>query len=298
MANELNDTQKEKLSLLDGHIDGLQKFVHERLKAGPMTAAKILEIYSHENNVDFLSDEHVDGFRIATQNSVVTGLKKAGRMGYKLEGSQNTPLAIKNIEKHLDDIQKFVDDRIQGSVKMTCDAIFEAYKKENGWPLSEKAFTQGFRLAVKIGKITGLKGIKRFGYCRVPDNKIDYNDNELIPQDAPRVGAIIIDDNRRLVASDLNWNYQVRKGNAWSTEAYLTNAYSVALTVVRKLMDEELRNMPTFNINEFPSVVAKAEDRLTLLLQKAMNPEKKLPDESRKFFLNNNKSYRKNVSNG
>jgi hypothetical protein len=83
------------------------------------------------------------------------------------------------------------------------------------------------------------------------------------------VGTIMIDECRRLVPLDkLNWSFQERKNSGiWVNKGYFVNYAEGLRAVAGKLMDDEIRAMPNFNLAEACSRIIAAENKIVDLLK-------------------------------
>lgn len=273
---QLTKTDEKYLSAIEPYLEDLQKFVAENIRGtNTMTAGAVAEAF----NSDLDAKTFVNGFRLAVRTGKITGIESAQRMGYRELGSGGksrsaADMALESIEPYIDDLQACVDLHIQGKTKMTAAVIYQKFTEENSCDLTEDEFVKAFRLALRENKITGLENAYRFGYKRAGavaiTNNSDVGDDENTEHDNAEV---IIDDRRRVVALDrLNWGYQVRRDSgSWATEAYFTNTEMMIRGIARKLLDDELKIMDRFNIEELLNRLGEAEKRLTKLLTKALN---------------------------
>lgn len=274
---ELNKTDANSLALIESLISDLQVYVEVNICDGnTMTAAAIYKGFKEDVGCELDEDDFVKGFRVAVRAGRITGIESAKRLGYRKIGdtakthSANDD-AMDIIEPYLEGIQKFVSARIRGEVRMTAAVIYKKFKAEVGCELSEDDFIKSFRLAIREGKITGLESAYRFGYkeAGVGVTKSDEGDDE-----EEKIGhdicEIVIDERRKLVALDrLNWALQVRRDTGtWVTEAYIPNMSSGLQILAKRLLDDELKGMNRFLLQDFVTHIHEAEKRITELLMK------------------------------
>ncbi len=279
--NELNVTDAKFLALIKPHTKSLQAFIKKNICDGNcMTAGAIHEAFSKESDCKLDSESFVKGFRIAVRTGLITGIESAKRLGYRQVGdtvktrSANDD-ALEDIAPYIDGIQAFVDKNIQGSTRMTAAVIYEKFKKITKCELSEEDFIKSFRLAIREGKILGLESAYKFGYKRAGTVVIS-EDDETEEKTGHDICEIVIDERRKLVAIDrLNWGLQVRRDTgSWATEAYYSNIKSGIEGIARKLIDDEMKGVNKFTLNELMSRIDTVENRITELLMKII-PEKK-----------------------
>jgi hypothetical protein len=274
---QLTKTDEKFLEVIEPHLAGLQKFVAENIRgANTMTAAAIAEAF--DSGLD--AKTFINGFRLAVRTGKITGIESAQRSGYRELGSGGqsrsaADVALESITPYLENIQAFVDKHIQDSTRMTAAVIYTKFKAEKGCDLSEDEFVKAFRFALRENKIIGLESAYRFGYKRtgavaITEDSDGDNEEEKTGHDNAEV---IIDDRRRVVALDrLNWGYQVRRDSGtWATEAYFNNTELMIRSIARKLLDDELKGMNRFNLDELLERFQEAEDRITKLLVKTIN---------------------------
>lgn len=281
---ELSKTDAKSLALVEPLLDDLQVYVEVNICDGnTMTAAAIHEGFKEDVGCDLEVDDFVKGFRIAVRTGRITGIESAKRLGYRKIGDTAKVItandaALDNIEPYLEGIQTFVSARIRGEVRMTAAVIYKKFKAEVGCDLSEDDFIKSFRLAIREGKITGLESAYRFGYKEAGSGG-SSKDSETLDEVEEKTGhdicEVIIDDRRRLVALDrLNWAFQVRKDSgSWVTEAYFPNYRESLKGVARRLLDDELKGLARFNVNEFEERFDEAENRITELLIKLIHKD-------------------------
>lgn len=277
VMTQLTKTDEKYLEAIEPHLTGLQKFVSEKIRgANTMTAGAIAEAF--ESGLD--EKTFINGFRLAVRLGKITGIESAQRMGYRELGSSGqsrnaADVTLEGIVPYLEDLQVFVDKHIQGNTRMTAAVIYAKFKAEKKCTLSEEDFVKAFRLALRENKITGLESAYRFGYKRagtvVASEDSDGDDTE--EKTGHENAEVIIDERRRVVALDrLNWGYQVRRDSgSWATEAYFSNTESVIRHIARKLLDDEMKSMGRFNVEEMLNRLQESEERITNLLVKAIN---------------------------
>lgn len=288
----LTKHQEKVLSSITPHINDIQKTIDKHLVGGRyMTAAVIIDTFKKENTCEINHDTLVTAFRLAVGAGKITGIVGARRHGYKRIGCEASPSkspedktdnALALISPYLDNLQIWVDDRIQGEVRMTAAVIYKKFHSEKGCDLSEDDFIKQFRLAVKEGKLTGLESARKFGYKRAGENSDaeEATEETDISNKESDSCEIIIDNNRKLVASDrFNWSYAVKRGAGWHVVAWFGATPGMVKSLVRKLIDEEFKNLESFHLAELPSKIDEVEDKLTNLLLKAMSRDTESKEE-------------------
>ena len=274
---QLTKTDEKYLALIEPHLGDLQAFVELHIHgSSTLTAAAIHEGFVAESNCDLPADDFIKGFRVAVRVGKITGIESAKRAGYREKGAapgqSAADAALENIDPYLEDLQSFVDLHIQGDTRMTAAVIYQKFSAENKCELSEDDFVKAFRLALRENKIVGLESAYRFGYKRAGATSDDAasGDDESVGNNGR--GVVIIDDRRRLVALDkYNWGYQTRKDSGrWSTDGYYAHVFQALRGLARKLIDDELKNMESFPVDQLEQKFAEAESNLSVLLHKAM----------------------------
>ncbi len=284
---ELNVTDAKSLAAIKPFIGALQTFVKKNICNGnTMTAGTIYEAFSKESKCSLDSESFVKGFRVAVRAGLITGIESAKRSGYKEAGTAITRSAnddvLDDIAPYLEGIQAFVDKHIQGETKMTAAVIYEKFSKITKCELSEEDFVKSFRLAIREGKIQGLESAYRFGYKRIGTTTIAEGDEADVEEKTGHdICEIVIDERRKLVALDrLNWALQVRRDTGtWATEAYIPNMSSGLQCLAKRLLDDELKGMNRFLLQDLVSHIIKAENRITELLTKVMPEVKRIEKE-------------------
>ena len=283
--SELTKTDEKLLALIAPFLKDIQAFVDKNIQGkNTLTAAGIGEKFTAENPKCKLSnDVFVKAFRVAVHAEKITGIESAKRAGYRRIGAtadepatDADTVSSPSIEPYLEDLQAFVDLYIQGAERMTAAAIYQKFSAENKCALSEDEFVVAFRLAIKENKITGLESAYRWGYRRAGAQMFDENE-----EDETDSCSIIIDSRRRVTAQDrYNWAYQVRNSSGkWVTEGYYSSAPGILRSLARKLMDDELKSMESFNVAQLEEKFGEAQTHLADLLKAAMN-KIKVPDVS------------------
>lgn len=276
----LNKTEEKQLELITPFLDELQKFVDDNIKeSSALTAAGVYEKFTPGSNCKLTADDFIKSFRIAVKSGKITGIESAKRLGYRRIGekvvTKTMPdMALAGIEPYLGALQVWIDQRIQGEVRMTAAVIYTKFKNEKGCVLEEEDFIKSFRLALREGKLTGLESAYRFGYKRIGSGPVkEREDTTSTEEEIDTRCEIIIDDRRKIVPLDrLNWGLQTRKDSGtWVTEAYFPNISSHVRCIAIKLLDSELKNIPRFHLEQLEEKFAEAEKRITNLLQALMN---------------------------
>jgi len=95
------------------------------------------------------------GYNLKAKDIIMTELNKTDAKYLSL---------VKPIIK---DIQGYVDENICNGRAMTAAAIYEGFKNKIGCELNVEDFVKGFRIAVRVGEITGIEGAKRLGYRQI-----------------------------------------------------------------------------------------------------------------------------------
>ena len=279
----LTKTEVKYLAAIEPFLPDLQAFVNKHIKgSSTMTAATVHEKFtaSHDScNLD--SKLFINGFRAAVRTGRITGIEGAKRAGYREKGAKvvsNTKTTANKtldaIDPYLGDIQAFIDLRFDNDeVRMTAAVIYQKFSEDNECSLDEKEFVNAFRLALREGKLTGLESAYRFGYKKAGAQGSSPRASSSEDDDVHSTGQgeVVIDDRRRLIALDkYNWAFQTRKDSGrWTTEAYYSNAFQALRGLARKLMDDELKHMPTFPLDQLEQKFTEAEDNLIKLLYEA-----------------------------
>jgi hypothetical protein len=277
---QLSKTDEKYLSMVEPHLGDIQAFVDLHIQgSSTLTAAAIHQGFTAETDCDLSGDDFIKGFRIAVRIDKITGIESAKRAGYRrigaAKGQSAADAALESIVPYLDDLQSFVDLHIQGSTRMTAAVIYQKFSAENKCELSEDDFVKAFRLALRENKIVGLESAYRFGYKRagakpeVSDDSASAGDDKAGNNGR---GEVVIDERRRLVALDkYNWAYQTRKDSGrWNNESYYSNAFQALRGLARKLMDDELKQMESFPVEQLEQKFSEAESNLMALLHKAI----------------------------
>lgn len=282
----LSKSDERVFGLIFPHLGDLQAYVDENIKgSNSMTAQAVYDGFGVGTGLS--ANDFINAFRLAVRIGKITGIESAKRAGYKRVGSVLTTKVDgpSPLEPYLVELQKFIDSRITGEVRMTAAVIYKKFKAEKGCELSEDDFVKAFRMGIRDGKITGLESAYRFGYKEageapaapvvrdIEDDGEESLDSLPITSDSPKVGVIYIDDDHRVISLDrLNWGYQARKGSGvWVTEAYYSNAFASVRSIVRKLMDESLKETLAFDIDEFEDKLGEVETKLTNLFTGLMS---------------------------
>jgi hypothetical protein len=190
---------------------------------------------------------------------------------------------LDEIKPFLSEIQAFVDKNIFASRKMTAGDFAEKFVAQLKVDKSERpkreVFETAFRIAVRDGLITGIEsgGRGSGGYRKIGTGPVAVNKPKETTKDdgeeessTKHSAEINISEHTRLVSADhRNWTLQVLRGSAWANEAYFSNFRPMLESVtVRRIIDEELRNSGTFDINELEDKITSIEERIAGLLQK------------------------------
>jgi hypothetical protein len=276
----LNKTQEKYLAAIEPYLADLQVFVSTHIKgSSTLTAAAVHEKFTASHECDLDSKLFINGFRVAVGTGRITGIEGAKRAGYREKGAKavsNTKTTanktLDDIAPYLEDIQAFIDLHFDNDeVRMTAAVIYQKFSTDNECSLDEKEFVNAFRLALREGKLTGLESAYRFGYKKAgaqgsSPRASSFNDDASTGQ-----GEVVIDDRRRLIALDkYNWAFQTRKDSGrWNTESYYSNAFQALRGLARKLMDDELKHMPTFPLDQLEQKFTEAENNLMKLLHEA-----------------------------
>lgn len=77
---------------------------------------------------------------------------------------------------HVEAIQYFVDKNIHGGNTMTAAKICEGFSEASGLKFDAEEFIKGLRVAIRIGKISGIESAKRAGYRRKGDTITSASD--------------------------------------------------------------------------------------------------------------------------
>jgi hypothetical protein len=272
MTTSLNTTDSNSLNVIAQYLTVIQSFIDQNItNSNNMTSAAIYLALIAEKAFDIDQDSFIKGFRVAVRVGQITGIESAKRAGYRKIGSGTSINSKEKIENiilpYLEDIQKIVDEKIQGNVKMTASAIYQVYNSQHGCDLSEDDFVKAFRLAVKEGDITGLETAYKFGYKRSGFNPLSgsVNTDEIISKASCE---IIINERHKIVALDRhNWGYMFqRDSGTWSVNAYFDSTRSMLKSVSRKIIDDEIKGMESFNITELINKIDQAENRIANLL--------------------------------
>jgi len=286
----LSKTDVKYLAAIEPFLADIQTFVAEHIRDGAtMTAAVIHEQFVTGRDdcelCDLDSDSFIKGFRVAVRTGRITGIEGAKRAGYREVGGKTTVTktavdqTLESIEPYLEDLQAFVDLHIKGDVRMTAAVIYQKFSEDNECSLDEAEFVKAFRLALREGKITGLESAYRYGY-KEAGAQSSSDDVEEGPSNGR--GEVIIDNRRRLVALDkYNWAYQTRRESGkWGNDAYYSNAFQSLRGLARKLMDDELKQMPAFPVEKLEEKFTEAEKHLMELLREAMGGKDGSNEES------------------
>jgi len=277
----LSKTEAKLLGALAPHLDNLQIFLDIHIRgSNAMTAAAIADAFIKEYKCDLDSDTFIKAFRLAVHENKIKGIAGAKRRGYYRVGefvAAKVPEEKKEeppdvLAPYIEGVQKFIDDNIQGTVKMTAAVIYNGFKAAKGCELSEDDFVKSFRAAVHDNKIVGLEGARRFGYGRA--GTVSEESEPAI--ESERVSAfsceIVIDDHRKIVALDrTNWGYMTRRSGSWLVEAYFANTTEMVRSIARKVIDGELKGMGNFNFAELEHKFQESEHRVAKLLSRAIS---------------------------
>jgi hypothetical protein len=188
------------------------------------------------------------------------------------------------VEVHLSILQQFIDNNIKGSNCMTAAAVYAAFSKQyNISSVGENDFINGFRTAVKLGKLTGIEGAKRAGYRRIGTaplkpaqaSKDESSSEESEDSEDSLVGKteIIIDSTHKIVGQDrYNWVYMVCNASSnWHVEAYFGTTRQMLRGITDKLFSDALKQEGgNIQLGSLESVFLKIQDRLISALEKAV----------------------------
>lgn len=190
---------------------------------------------------------------------------------------------LKLIESSIQEIQKFVDRNIVSTIAMPAKEIYAKMHRQNLCTLDETTFIKGFRLAISLGKITGIEGAKRAGYRRcgskpkvisVVEEKLEeiesLPENDLV-EDCSGC-EIIINETTKLKSVDkYNWVLMVKKGSErWAIEGHFESLKVILRYLPHKLLDNELKNIGELHINELSQQISIAETKITTALENAI----------------------------
>jgi hypothetical protein len=136
------------------------------------------------------------------------------------------------IEPHLVNLQKFVDANIKGASTMTAATIHEKFTECD---MDKEEFIKGFRVAVRIGKITGIEGAQRAGYRRIgdADKGVSASDSSLegIAQYLEKLQVFVdkyIQGSSRMTAAVIYDKFKAESGCTLTEEEFI-KAFRIAL---------------------------------------------------------------------
>ena len=173
------------------------------------------------------------------------------------------------LAQHLDTVQVFIDENIVGDKAMPAKDIFAGLEKQV--QLSKDEFINSLRVNIKIGRIVGIVGKRRWGYCRVNDNA----PSEPVPKEIeglPSAQKLTINIGRkhRIYSVDNhNWALQKRTAANWVSCAYWSHLDQALRGVSRRLLDGEIRTTAVVvkDLQDSAKVVKAAEERVYEILK-------------------------------
>jgi hypothetical protein len=180
--------------------------------------------------------------------------------------------SAKILLSHLEVLQEIVNEHILAKNKpMTAKTIYSIFIKKVDTDIKETNFCGAFSASVRLGRITGVEGVRKVGYR--PAMEVVSEAEESSPEDTtPEGGTIMISDHQRLIALDkLNWGYQVRKNENWQTEGYYSNATSMLHSLARKLLDKQLKGIDSIKLIDLIQHIEQAEKSIAQQLSQVMN---------------------------
>jgi len=290
----MNRIEEQQLKLIESLLDDLQAFIELYIIDGKsMTAPEIATKFIAENPCNVTAEDLAIGFRLAVREGRITGIEGARGVGFRQCDGNHVPSAQKNVLAFVPVIPKLqavIDKYIQGKSTLDADGIFKKFAKEHGdCGLSKSAFISQFRASVKDGKITGIEGAGRAGYRRITAKpavkpKPTVVEPTVADSEAPEAQAIetaeedvsgkceiVVDENRRIIAvDDKNWAYQKKGGSSWMTTAYFNNCSNMVQSIARKMIEEKLKTLESFNFIDLEQKVREAELHLAGLIQQSM----------------------------
>lgn len=189
---------------------------------------------------------------------------------------------FKLIESFIPEIQKFVDRNIVSTHTMTAKEIHSKMYHQNLCTLDEVTFIKAFRLAISLGKITGLESAKRAGYRRCSNKQkpipVIVEEIETLPDSPSEEGEecsgceIVINETTKLKSADRhNWVLMVKKGTErWAVDGHFDSVKVMLKYLPHKLLDNELKSLDQININELSNQISIAENKIATALENAI----------------------------
>jgi hypothetical protein len=132
--------------------------------------------------------------------------------------------ALNVITPYLSIIQSFVDENITNTKNMTTAAIHSALEAE--LKIDQDSFIKGFRVAVRVGQITGIESAKRAGYRKIgtgaSGSKVKV-ENALLPylENIQKLVDEKIQDKVKMTASAIYQAYKSQYGCDLSEEDFV-----------------------------------------------------------------------------
>lgn len=290
----MNKIEEQQLKLIESLLGDLQAFIDLYIVDGnTMTAPEIATKFVAENKCNVTAGDLAIGFRLAIREGRLTGIEGARGVGFRRCDGNHVSSAQKNVLAFVPVIPKLqavIDKHIQGKNTLDADGIFKKFAREHGdCGLPKNTFIVQFRAAVHDGKITGIEGAGRAGYRRItaataakPKPAVveptvtdpvtpEAQTIEVSEDDGSSKCEIVIDETRRIVAlDDKNWAYQKKGGSSWMTTAYFNNCSNMVQSISRKMIEEKLKTLESFDFVDLEQKVREAELHLAGIIQQSM----------------------------
>jgi hypothetical protein len=175
------------------------------------------------------------------------------------------------LEPWIDRVQAFVDENITEGVAMPAKAVYEKFtaQRPDDTFLCEKDFVASFRVNVKIGRIKGIEGVRRWGYRRIGSGPItNGHTNGKAEPSAPEPvtkTVIYLTDTHRLIDLDkYQWALQKRSGESWQNRGYYSCLGDALRSAAVKMLNDEIKasTETIMEVKDLGRLVRNAEDRL------------------------------------
>ena len=155
---------------------------------------------------------------------------------------------VQTMTPYLVAVQALVDDHIiRGNKPLTAVKFQEIFYKGNACNLPPEEFVMGFRVLVRVGKVTGIEGVRKVGYRKIKGAEASVSSAKPFVQEPESVVVNEVDDFAEA-------NYDTPRNDSAPEEVYVEEEVSstqdpIIPMVGMIIIDEHRRLVPLDKLN-------------------------------------------------